>query len=304
MTIEAWAYSENGTANSKRIACKDPQGTVGKFILWKDASGDLEFMVANDSAVWSRIQGNPVSDGAWVHVVGVFDAVGQEVRLYENGFEVNSMTTGSIILNSTLETFTIGAASNNTHFWNGSIDEVRVSNTARSAEWIATSYNNQNAPSSFYGIGTLELPCTLDTDCGVCEKCDTISGSCVLQTASEDEKLECSDSDLCLTGFCDGNGACGVQDSGTACDDSDACTTSDACDGSGSCVGGPAPNCDDGNVCTTDSCDSVTGCVNANNTVPCDDNDECTTSDTCSAGVCVGGSAPNCDDGNVCTTDS
>src|SRR5207244_4134628 len=29
----------------------------------------------------------------------------------------------------------------------------------------------------------------------------------------------------------------------------------------------------------------------------------CTTNDTCSGGTCVGGAPPNCDDGNVCTTD-
>src|SRR4029077_18388682 len=33
----------------------------------------------------------------------------------------------------------------------GTIDEVRVSNVARSADWIATEYNNQNT-SNFYPI--------------------------------------------------------------------------------------------------------------------------------------------------------
>ena len=44
--------------------------------------------------------------------------------------------------------------------------------------------------------------------------------------------------------------------------------------------------------------------MNTNNTVSCDDGDACTTADTCSAGACVGGSAPDCDDSNVCTDDS
>ena len=38
------------------------------------------------------------------------------------------------------------------HFLKGSLDEVRVSNTARLADWIATTYNNQSAPSTFYSI--------------------------------------------------------------------------------------------------------------------------------------------------------
>ncbi len=39
-------------------------------------------------------------------------------------------------------------------------------------------------------------------------------------------------------------------------------------------------------------------------TTPCDDLDACTTNDACSAGLCVGGPPPNCNDGNVCTNDS
>ena len=40
--------------------------------------------------------------------------------------------------------------------FNGTIDEVRISNTARSAEWIETEFNNQGNPSNFHTVGTLE----------------------------------------------------------------------------------------------------------------------------------------------------
>jgi len=42
--------------------------------------------------------------------------------------------------------------------FNGLIDEVRVSNIARSADWIATEYNNQYTPSAFYSFGSEESP--------------------------------------------------------------------------------------------------------------------------------------------------
>ncbi|MFC1970586.1 hypothetical protein ACFLV0_01420 [Chloroflexota bacterium] len=38
----------------------------------------------------------------------------------------------------------------------GTIDEVRVSNTARNANWIQTSYNNQSSPGTFLTLGTEE----------------------------------------------------------------------------------------------------------------------------------------------------
>ena len=36
--------------------------------------------------------------------------------------------------------------------WNGLIDEVRVSSTARSADWVATEYSNQSSPGTFYSL--------------------------------------------------------------------------------------------------------------------------------------------------------
>jgi hypothetical protein len=36
----------------------------------------------------------------------------------------------------------------------GMIDEVRVSSTARSADWITAEYNNQSSPSTFYSVGS------------------------------------------------------------------------------------------------------------------------------------------------------
>ena len=35
----------------------------------------------------------------------------------------------------------------------GSLDEFRILNTARSADWIASEYNNQSSPSTFYSLG-------------------------------------------------------------------------------------------------------------------------------------------------------
>ena len=38
----------------------------------------------------------------------------------------------------------------------GKIDEVRISATVRTGEWIKTCYNNQNEPSTFYTVGLQE----------------------------------------------------------------------------------------------------------------------------------------------------
>ena len=131
----------------------------------------------------------------------------------------------------------------------------------------------------------------------------TSTGSFTLDVSDDD----CTSFDgVCTLGVCNAStGVCESQAANEtgACDDGDACTTADSCV-SGVCTGGPPLNCVDGNVCTTDSCDSVLGCQNVANTAPCDDSDACTTGDTCSAGACVGGAPPDCDDLNACTDDS
>ena len=48
------------------------------------------------------------------------------------------------------------SVSGSSGWWEGSEDEVRVSNIARSAQWISTEYNNQNSPASFYSLGIEE----------------------------------------------------------------------------------------------------------------------------------------------------
>ena len=42
-------------------------------------------------------------------------------------------------------------------YWNGLIDEVRISSIARTDEWIKTSYNTMNEPSVFLSIESEEI---------------------------------------------------------------------------------------------------------------------------------------------------
>jgi hypothetical protein len=91
--------------------------------------------------------------GAWHHVAGTWD--GNSWRLYVDGANVatTSATQGPI---ANQEQFVIGGQDSSGHvqqLMSGMLDEVRVSKTARSAGWIATEYNNESNPSSFYTVG-------------------------------------------------------------------------------------------------------------------------------------------------------
>ena len=152
LTVEAWALSENGGTDQDRIVSKDRTGVVGKFILWRNGSGDLEFQIADPSDSWYKATGPSVSNGVWMHVVGVYDAENQKVRLYKDGVPVAEID-GPLSMKSSSENVTIGASHDNAHNWDGIIEEVRISNGSKSADWILTSYRNMNAPDSFYSVG-------------------------------------------------------------------------------------------------------------------------------------------------------
>ena len=92
--------------------------------------------------------------GGWHHIVGTWD--GSAWRVYLDGANVatTSNSQGPISNN---EPFVIGGRDFNggiSNLMNGTLDEVRVSNTARSAGWITTEYHNQTNPAQFYSMGS------------------------------------------------------------------------------------------------------------------------------------------------------
>jgi hypothetical protein len=50
--------------------------------------------------------------------------------------------------------FNIGVSSAGISYFNGLVDEVRISNLARSAGWLATEYNNQSNPTGFASLSS------------------------------------------------------------------------------------------------------------------------------------------------------
>ncbi len=93
----------------------------------------------------------------WTHVVATYD--GATMKIYIDGVKdpTELATTGNIPTEFDNATW-IGHGDQPkdvpwSYEWEGQIDEVRISNIARDAGWIATEYNNQETPSTFYTVG-------------------------------------------------------------------------------------------------------------------------------------------------------
>lgn len=157
MTIEGWLNTADVT--NVRIAVSGANLSIGAQNAWimmmNRTAGKLDFEWGNTTALVTGT--TSLSTNTWYHVA-----------MTRTGSAGN--WTGVIYLNGAADKTTTGIATNPTGVagdktyigdyeqdaglaWNGKMDEIRVSNIARSADWIATEYNSQNSPSTFYTVG-------------------------------------------------------------------------------------------------------------------------------------------------------
>jgi hypothetical protein len=89
--------------------------------------------------------------GSWNYHAVIYD--GTTARWYINGSQLGSGFTHSY---STADSHVFLGHEEDSGSWNtwmqGAIEEVRISSTARSLQWIQTEYTNQNSPSTFYSL--------------------------------------------------------------------------------------------------------------------------------------------------------
>jgi len=146
--------------------------------------------------------------------------------------------------------------------------------------------------------------CTnLPVDCGdgdacTVDACDPVDGTC------SHAEISCADcTDPCKTYTCDPVTGTMRQEP-KDCGDGDPCTTDLCAPLTGECDNAPKV-CRDQDLCTTDSCDPETGLCRYEPTA-CSDGKKCNGLETCDpgTGACVAGTAPACDDGIGCTSDS
>ncbi len=127
-------------------------------LLMVNSSGKLALFVNTGNI--NGTGSHTLSTGTWYYVVMTDSATTL------TGY-VNAASDATLAVNVTVEAsaaFDLGKDDVNGRYWNGKIDEARVANVARSANWITTEYNNQNDPSSFETLGAeVTGPCPTPT---------------------------------------------------------------------------------------------------------------------------------------------
>jgi len=152
-TIEAWvrpAASGSYIGIAGKITDQNGSPANSGFTLARSNTNYYRFLVGNRTTMVIVNSNSTYTDTGWHHIVGVVSS-GTDY-LYVDGVQ-QTATGANAIADSGSFAFIGRQYSNyNQRYWNGVIDEVRISNNVRPAAWISTEYNNQSSPSSFYSL--------------------------------------------------------------------------------------------------------------------------------------------------------
>lgn len=155
ITIEGWIKSPESIAYRGVLSKKSAEdwGLKGYSINLDDA-GRIIFSLNDKKATSSW--GKKYDDNQWHYVVCNW-MKGENLKIYVDGDEVDYSLQQNLsddILNSDTN-LKIGFYHMN-GFFNGTLDEIRVSNNRRNIDWIKTSFQNQNDTGTFMEFGNQE----------------------------------------------------------------------------------------------------------------------------------------------------
>jgi hypothetical protein len=146
-SFEFWVKSTSHTSNEEYFGNGTWKGS-GYYLQDFGSGNGRPQMLTNGGGSYNSYPGTAgFAVNTWWHVAVVRN--GTSISFYLNGAP-NGTASGYVNPASSNAAFTIGGSAAVNNGFTGALQEVRVSNTARSASWIATAYANQNSPGMFF----------------------------------------------------------------------------------------------------------------------------------------------------------
>lgn len=143
LSIEAWVYSSNFAQNGF-VFEKTTNGVVNtQYSCFFETANGIVFRTYNTTPtsdnLYVTLASSGISNESWNHLACTYD--GSTKNIYVNGILVASKSYSQTLQTNPAGTSIVGAYGSGTgYFFNGKIDEVRVSSIARSADTIAETY--------------------------------------------------------------------------------------------------------------------------------------------------------------------
>lgn len=159
LTIEAWVYSTNFNQNGF-VFEKTTNGSVNtQYSCFFNATDTFYFRTYNSGAVADDLTfttSTYIKNNSWNHIACVYN--GNTKYIYANGTLVAAKAYNQTLQTNPAGTSIIGAyGSGVSYFFNGKIDEVRISKVARTAEEISENYRSGENQYINRAINTVDL---------------------------------------------------------------------------------------------------------------------------------------------------
>ncbi|MCK4722118.1 MAG: right-handed parallel beta-helix repeat-containing protein, partial [Dehalococcoidia bacterium] len=138
ITIEAWIKTTDNTL-SQVVVEKRPLVAEYNYYLRLD-NGYVKFSFYNGTHIALVDHTTRLANNTWAFVAVTYDRA--NIRLYVNGVEVKSVADTRVMIANAGDLVIGKHIYNNTSYFSGLIDEVRISNIARTPEEIDASWND------------------------------------------------------------------------------------------------------------------------------------------------------------------
>ena len=154
LAADGWPENTIRDGNHISFGMGADHDAVNSMTLWAPFFCDPAWNYALEGPdLFNYWCGPPSYYDRWVYITVVYDPVASRFKgLYLDGnlagSTTNGPTTDGPVTGFRLGQDRIGHGPDPSQF-----DEVRISKSARTADWIKTEFNNQNNPASFYTIG-------------------------------------------------------------------------------------------------------------------------------------------------------
>jgi hypothetical protein len=158
-TISLWAKAQPGMAQYARLIEKGSNSEWS--LIWNYVGGSNRLTVESLGGTSNLLMSStPVADNTW-HKVDVTITTGNSlsggnsVSMYIDGV-LNGQAQSPVGPQNTTGTIRLGQYGGGGYYYNGLADELKISNSVRSAAWIAAEYNNQRSPATFASVGPVQ----------------------------------------------------------------------------------------------------------------------------------------------------
>lgn len=152
MTFSIWVNATSFPNAYNATIFRNPDNTRVWGILIKSTGKLACWIMASTLLSYDGTGSNTLSTSTWYYLTLTYNS-SAGLKAYVNG-SVDQSVAANGNGNTTVSGISLGKDPTNGRYWNGAIDEARISNIARSADWITTEYNNQSAPGTFETLGS------------------------------------------------------------------------------------------------------------------------------------------------------